>query len=56
MKNVILDSCKTVLGSKRKANCEWFDENAAEVKVLAESRRTAFLEWQRNPRKRSCKN
>lgn len=43
MKNVILNSCKKVRGSKRKASYHCFDENAAEIKVLAECRWTASL-------------
>ena len=50
LKNVILDSCTKTIGSKKKVDDDWFDENDAEPKLLIEHRRATFIQWQRSPK------
>ncbi|KAL3045274.1 hypothetical protein OYC64_013520 [Pagothenia borchgrevinki] len=44
----IMNSCKNILGQKKRRHQDWYDENDTEIQQLIDIKRQTFITWQNN--------
>lgn len=48
LSTAIMNSCKNILGQKKRRHQDWYDENDTEIQQLIDIKRQTFITWQNN--------
>ncbi len=48
LSTAIMNSCKNILGHKKRRHQDWYDENDTEIQQLINIKRQTFITWQNN--------
>ncbi|XP_068599205.1 uncharacterized protein [Brachionichthys hirsutus] len=48
LSSAIMDSCKNILGHKKRRHQDWYDENDTQIQQLIDIKRQTFITWQNN--------